>query len=194
MSSKKLAELVSIVLGPFVWPFVLVAAIVYKVPLPFDQLKILLPAIIFLEIIVPISYLLIGPKLGWTSSWDTKNLKERKSFLALVLGATLISLYFVYLFGNKLLFDIGTVMIAYLVVFFLVNHFWRMSLHAGLNTAATILVNFLFNWTLPWLFLSIPVIFWARLELKRHSTPQLIVGIVVSVLIATGGLHFFGYV
>jgi hypothetical protein len=58
---------------------------------------------------------------------------------------------------------------------------------------AALSINFLFDWNLPLLYLTIPVIFWARLRLKKHTVSQLIMGIIVTTIVLLGGLGFFGY-
>lgn len=188
------ARWISVILGPHVWLPVLFFLVVFRSGLTPNQLKIIFPSILILEIIIPIAYLLLGPKLGFTKEWDMKEIKERKPFLYLVLILSLISLGIVYIFGNVYLLNLSTIFLAWLVVFLLITRFWKISLHVGLNVFAAIMVNFLFGWRFPAIYLIIPIIFWARLRLKKHSLNQLIAGFLITVTILFGGLAIFRYI
>lgn len=75
----------------------------------------------------------------------------------------------------------------------LITYIWKISLHTMLNVTATILVNFLFGWTLPILYIFIPIIGWARYYHKHHTFLQVVIGAIVSGLITLGMLNYFGY-
>src|SRR5258708_411972 len=94
-------------------------------------------------------------------------------------GITPNQLIFIYFYGNKLLFDLNLITILILVVVGVITRFWKISFHASLITGTVILTNFLFNWSLPFLYLLIPVVLWARFVLKHHNLNQLLAGSLV---------------
>lgn len=185
----ELARLISILLGPQIWLPVLFLIIMFRSGV---QPGLFL-SILFLQVIIPLAYLHLAPKLGLAIAWDLPNRRERYPFLAVALISSLISLFLSYQFGTKLLFDLNSLVVIFLTVFFLITLYWQISLHTALNTFGAILVNSLFDWNLAFLYLTIPVIFWARLTLKRHTIQQLLAGIIVSATLTLGGLRLMQY-
>jgi hypothetical protein len=192
--SDYLARIISIILGPHVWLPVLFILIILKSGLTPDQLKIIFPTVLLLQVIIPISYLLFAPRLGWIKGWEMKDKKERKPFMYLIVALGLVSLAVVYFFGNQFVFGLSLIWLILLAVLLLITRIWKISLHMGLIVASTIIVNFLFDWKLPILYLMIPILFWARLELKRHSVTQLLAGVAVTAFILIGGFVLLGYI
>lgn len=193
-SVNGLAGIISILLGPHVWLPVLFILIILRSGLTSDQLKIIFPTVLLLQVIIPISYLLFAPRLGWIKDWEMKDLKERKPFMYLMVALGLVSLAVIYIFGNQFVFGLSLVWLILLVILLLITRIWKISLHMALIVTATIIVNFLFDWKMPVLYLMIPVLFWARLKLKRHSVKQLLAGTVVTAAILIGGFVLLGYI
>lgn len=186
--SIKVAQLISILLGPQIWLPVLFFIIIFRL----GAHPGLFFSILFLQVIIPLAYLYLAPKLGLGTHWDLPKRQERYPFLAIVLIGSLISLFLSYQFGTKFLFDLNSLTVIFLIVFFLITLYWQISLHTALNTFGAILVNFLFDWNLAFLYLTIPTILWARLTLKRHTLSQLMAGIIISAIITLGGLYLLG--
>ncbi len=193
MPSEKIARFLSVVLGPHVWLPLLFILVILKSGLTSTQARIVLPSVLLLQVILPLTYMIIAPKLGWVSKWDMELKEERRPFFFFLLVLTLINLTIIYFFGNNFLFDLNIIFIVLLLILFGITKYWKISLHLSLNTASLILINFLFSWRFPFLYLIIPIIFWARLKLKKHTVNQLVAGIVITAIITFGGLHLFGY-
>lgn len=190
---NKLAEIISVLLGPHVWlPAIFIAAI-FSSHLNQPQLITLLPSIVILQVIIPLAYLYIAPKIGLASAWDLPKRKERYLFLAVISISSIMSLLLIYSFGTKLLFHLNLLLFILLLVLFEITLRWKISLHISLNTTGAILINFLFGWNLLFLFLAIPLIFWARLTLKKHTAWQLLAGILISASFMLVGLKLVGY-
>lgn len=192
--SETLAKWLSILLGPHIWLPILFFLIIFNSGLTKSQLIIIFPSIFILEVIIPIGYLLLGPKLRLTRKWDMESIKERKPFLYMVLVLSLISLGLIYFFGNKLLLNLSIIFLVSLIMLLFVTRFWKISLHVGLNVLAAVMINFIFGRRIPALYLVIPIIFWARWRLKRHSLAQLFAGFLVTLAVLFGGLAFFRYI
>lgn len=70
--------------------------------------------------------------------------------------------------------------------------FWKISLHAaGISAIVTALIVFLGSPAVI-MVLFIPVVFWARLTLRKHNIWQLLAGSGLSVLIMLFTLSWFG--
>lgn len=75
-----------------------------------------------------------------------------------------------------------------------ITYYWKISLHASWITFTVITFNVLFG---PWMLVLlplIPIIGWARVRAKRHTTPQVLMGAGISSIIAFLGYHFSGFI
>lgn len=183
MFSGKLANLLSHVLGPQVWLPVLVLFMLVETGLTNQQIAILSPAALILLVLVPLAYLFFAPRLGLAESWELIKKEERRLFMLVTISSSAIFLILVYIFGSSLLMKLYLTTFITLSVIFTITYFWKISLHVSLNTFGSLMTNYLFDWNLPVLYLSIPLIFWARYRLKRHTIIQLLMGFVVPTLI-----------
>jgi hypothetical protein len=76
----------------------------------------------------------------------------------------------------------------------IITHYWKISLHASWITFIVITFNVLLG---PWMLLLmplIPIIGWARVRAKRHTTPQVVLGAGISSIICFLGYHFSGFI
>jgi len=191
--SIKVAKYLSIILGPHVWLPVIFILMIFNSGLERQQLLIILPSVLILQVIVPILYLFFAPRIGWINHWDMGIREERKPFLIMMIILSFISFSIIYFFGNSFLLNLNIIFISLLFILLGITKYWKISLHASLNTSAAIIINFLFDWKLPFLYFTIPIIFWARLELKKHTPAQLVAGVIVTAIIILLGLRIFEY-
>lgn len=85
--------------------------------------------------------------------------------------------------GNRLLFQLSAVEVLLTSVALLVTKFWQISIHVFICAAGSTIINFLFNWNFPELYLLVPLVGWARLELDRHTFPQVFVAALVGTVL-----------
>lgn len=193
MVKEKLAKVLSVILGPQLWLPALLLITLFKVDLSWDRIKILLPILFILQVIIPIGYIYLMARTGQVTAWDLPKREERHPFLRLTLTSYLVAIVFIYLFGNQPLLNLSLIIFALLMIISVTTAFWKISFHTSLNTGGAILVNFLFDWKLPWLYLTIPIILWARFILIRHSLAQLLAGIGLSGAFILGIFKYWGY-
>jgi len=186
--SEKIAELLSILLGPHVWLPGLFLAVIFNSGLTENQLNIIFPVVLILQIIIPLLYIIFAPKLGWTKKWDMETKKERRPVFILFITLTLISSAVIFFYGNQLLLQLNIIILTLMFILFIITYFWKISLHMSLNTAGVIILNYLYNWNWWWFFFVIPIIFWARLKLRKHTISQLFAGLILSATITLLGL------
>lgn len=194
MNQQKIAKFLSIILGANLWLPTILFFLLFKTGLNFNQIKILFPVFFVFQFLIPATCVLIAYKLKKISALDLPKRPERYPFLVLYLLLLIISLILTSIFGNNLLFQLNLIILVLSVVLSLITLFWKISLHASLNTTGIILINFFFNWQFLFLLLLIPIIAWARYKLKRHTISQLIAGILVSMVVVLGGLKYFNLI
>ena len=169
----------------------LLLLLIFKTGLTSDQIYIIFPSLIFLLVVVPFVYLFIALKMHWVDKWDLPKREERRPMLAILFVASVISLYTVNQFGNKLILDLYILLLAIGFVTSLITIFWKISIHMILDTTFLLILNLLYGWHLWPLFLLIPLVAWARLRLKRHTPTQLVAGFSLALILFFAGLKFF---
>jgi len=127
----------------------------------------------------------LGKWRGIFSDYDLTKKEEREKFYAV--AAILAVSYFTIAFSFKGIFfpisivALGIVLGIILLVF--INLYIKASIHIAVITAFVITMEYLYDQNTFWtLFIIIPLLAWSRLILKRHTIPELIVG----VLLGTG--------
>lgn len=156
-----------------------------------EQLSILLPGLIILLLVIPFTYLHLALKLGWVSKWDLPEKKERRPIIVIFIACSIVSLFLVKQFGTKMFLDLFILLLTIGFLASVITVFWKISIHMVLDTTGVLVANLLFDWQLWPLFILIPIVAWARLKLKRHTLPQLVAGVLLSVVIFSTGLKFF---
>jgi len=75
-----------------------------------------------------------------------------------------------------------------------ITYYWKISLHASWITSVVITFNVLLG---PWMLLLlplIPIIGWARVKVRRHTTPQVVLGAGISSIVCFVGYHLYGFI
>lgn len=77
------------------------------------------------------------------------------------------------------------------IIFFLITLRWKISLHcAAAATLAQLAITFLGAFALP-LSVSVPLIAWSRVHLKRHTLAQTIAGACLGIAVVTPALFLY---
>ncbi len=191
---KTIAKTISIIFGPIVlWPTTLFI-IATKTQLHSVNYKIVSLMLFLLLVVLPFAYIFILYKQSAITDLDLTKRQQRFKPLFFIFIFLIISFVIVHLFGTKLLSDLFVITFVLFLIDLLITMFWKISYHMAINVVATILINYLYNWSFPILYVSIPLVFWSRLYLKKHDVWQLL-----SALILNGGLtlillRLFNYV
>ncbi len=185
-----IAKILSFILGPQIWLPLLIFIFIFYTKLPVNQKTILMPALLLFLVIIPFFAMVIAYKLGKITDLDLTKREERIKPVMIMFFCFLSGWGSVFLFGNRLLLNLYSLFFILFVINGIITLFWKISFHMTVNIAGTILVNYLFGWRFPWLYLSIPLIFWARYILKKHTISQLVSAAVLNSTIIFFYLRF----
>lgn len=191
---NRIAKITGIVLGPLVWFPLLIIAFLFKTDLSEKQQLILFPLIIIFLVLIPFGYLFFMIKKKEIADWDIRNRKERYKILPLFILSNLILFVFVNVFGTKLFFHLFTILLFVALLGTIITYVWKISLHMTVITSSVIILDFLFGFKLPELYILIPIVGWARFYQKHHTILQIVIGTLVSGLITIIGLYYFKYI
>jgi len=84
--------------------------------------------------------------------------------------------------------------IASALIYTVITYYWKISMHTSYITFVVITFNILLG---PWMLLLlplIPIVGWARVRAKRHTTPQVIMGAGVSSIVCFIGYYIYGFI
>jgi len=80
---------------------------------------------------------------------------------------------------------------AAVLVFTLINLWWKISVHTAFMTGAAAVLIINYGAPAAWMVLLIPAVIWARIELKQHTPMQAGVGAILTAAVVV--LIFWGY-
>ena len=187
------AKFVSVVFGA-PWIFLLIGALLFKTGLKGQNGLILQLLLATFQLIIPAAFLFHSYVKGRIHDIDISKREERVIPLTIIVFSYAIALILTSFLGTPILLHLQLILFIAFLVNYIVTLFWKISLHMAVTVVGTILLNALFGWTLPILFLAIPLVFWSRYVLKKHTLGQLMAGLIVNLIILFVGLWYFGYV
>jgi hypothetical protein len=74
----------------------------------------------------------------------------------------------------------------------LVNHWWKLSIHAAVAAATTAVLVLLFGPALHAAWLLVAAVGWSRVVLRDHTWPQVVAGALTGAPLATGAFLALG--
>ena len=143
-----------------------------------------LPGVLF-TVGIPLAYVLRGVRQGRLSNHHIPEREHRRIPMLFAIASVTVGLLALLLFGapREVLALLAAGGVG-LVVFTVVTHWWKMSIHAGVaaGTAATLIAIYG-----PLALLCVPLVLlagWSRVRLSAHTSAQVIAGALVGALIA----------
>ena len=192
--SVETAELVSVVLDPFIVTIISIGVILNSVSLSYLGRLWWFGLFILIAVLPTVLYVLISMKTGKIHDWFLSNRAERYKVLAVSL-ASLLLLNIVVVFGHAPFLFTVFVRSALLqaVVLALITLFWKISFHSSFYTSFASAMMIVFGSRAAWLFLFLPLIWWSRNRLGKHTWGQLVVGAAVAAVTVWGVFWVHGY-
>jgi hypothetical protein len=180
--SDRLAEALSLLFHPFVVgiPTIVVAMVNQGSSLTIALFWTLLSVGV---VILPLTYLIYSKVRSGQYSDPSVSMREQRHGLYKIAAVLLIFLTAILILGKApivLIASLISVVLATLISFLINRRFTKLSLHTfGISGCAAILL--LTTPTLGFIAtLLIPLVAWARIHLRHHTIPQIIIGFAVS--------------
>ena len=147
-----------------------------------------------LTILAPCLYIIWLVQSGAVSDFHLPKREQRLRPLLFSLGTALIAWVLFHRAdvpaGLRMLASVNTIQA---ILFLLITLRWKISLHCA---AAAILAELLLRYFGPAaapFVMSVPLIAWSRLHLRRHTLAQTIAGAALGIAILTPTLFFYGF-
>jgi len=149
--------------------------------------------LLFLDALLPGAFMLWGLARKTISDWDMTKKEERKGLYIFTVLVHLFGVVYAYMLGKDELAEILFVFWGLAVVFALTTWFWKISVHAGVNGAALAFFNHFWGWdNYWWLLIVLLLVLWARVEIKKHTWSQVLIGAGSAIVIVEFGLRLVG--
>ena len=154
------------------------------------------PLILFygsLTLLLPLGFILWLLQRGQVSDYNLPRREER--FLPMLVSMT--TALFGWLYLNQvqapaLLLALAATNLAQSVVYFFITLRWKVSIHSAVAAGLAVLGCAIAGETVWLLVLSVPLIAWSRVVLRRHTLAQTVVGAAIGSLFLAFALLFYG--
>ena len=192
---ERIANLTANILNPFLVSFVLILLLSFESTSgALDAVKwsLISVAASILPVFGVIIYLVRSQKLE--SAFINVRKQRTKIYLlaGVCAGVGCVILY--YLEAPKELIATFVAGLSAVVVFMCVNFWWKISLHTALISASVTILIILYGPIAVVTVVLIPLIVWARIELKYHSLAQAAAGALLAALIVVVVFYLRGLV
>ena len=192
---ERITSLTSNILNPFLIGLVLILLLSFKsTPSVLDAIKWSLISIAasILPVFGVIIYLVRSQKLE--SIFINVRKQRTKIYLLAVVCAGVGYVILYYLEAPKELIATFVAGLSAVVVFMCVNFLWKISLHTALIAASVTVLIILYGSIAAVTVVLVPLIGWARIELKHHSPAQVAAGALLAAVIVVVVFYLFGLV
>ena len=134
--------------------------------------------------LLPVFFILILFRLGRVTNLNLEIKEQRTLPLLFAIGAACIGLGIFFVIGaSREIIWAGIAYITNAVIFGVITQFWKISFHTGVFTGCiTVLILIFHDAKFAWLYLLVPLIAWARVQRKRHTLVQTMVGALVALI------------
>ncbi len=189
---EKLAELTSNIINPFLLSFAVIILLVMKSAVSASEATkwaLISIAISVLPVFIIVICLVRQKKLEGVFV-NPRHQRNGIYLLASVIGA--IACGVMWYFGAPRLLSVTfTAGLAAIVIFMIVNRFWKISLHTAFASASVTIITIVCGSIGALTILLLPPVAWSRIKLKQHSPAQVITGALLSAAIVVA--VFWGF-
>lgn len=193
MILKNLAVVISRIFDFYLWFPVLLFITIFNTGLTNQQIKTLLPILLTLDAILPITLFFLVLTRGKISDIDVTRRQERYSFLGTLTLIFFVSTIISFVLANNLFFVLHLIALMVALSIFLITLRFKISGHMLMNTGSIFIINYLFDWKLLWIFLIVPSVAFARIYLKKHTFVEVAAGAIVGLVEPYLVLKFFKF-
>jgi len=192
---KRIANLTSNILNPFLVSLIIILVLSFEsTSSTLDALKwsLILIVLSVLPVFSVIIYLVHNERLDGVFI-STREQRTKIYWLAGVC-ASAGCIILAYFGAPSILVAAFVVGLSAVVIFMCINLWWKISLHTAFITASVTALVILYGWIAAVTGLLVPLMCWARIELKRHSLAQGATGALLGALIVVVVFYLFGLV
>lgn len=196
---QKIARVVSdILFNPGVLAIIILIVAVLKSSMPETIMYCWLIAVIVLNGVIPGLFYLFFTSRGYVFDTREQNIKIRKERIIIFsVFLALVTLELLILVSTRIyqpLLAVFTGGIITLVVGSIITYFWKISVHSAMITFFVAMLVIIFGWQVWYAVVLIPIVWWSRLVLNRHTLLQLLFGFFLSLAIIVSTFYMYSLI
>ena len=196
MNKKTFAEIISKLFDPPVLGIVILLVAIGKSKMSMELSIVWTLSVLFLNGFVPFLFYLYFTKKGMVFDDTLEDEKVHKQRIVIflvffsIVAIELLILVLTQIYQPLLaIFSGGLIALGLAII---ITYWWKISLHSSLVTIFVAMLIFIYGLKVWPVILFIPLVFWSRLYMKRHTFAQLFGGFVVSLLIVGSVFYLYG--
>src|SRR3990167_839699 len=198
MSKKTIAQLISRIFDPAVLGVVILLVAIGKSPMNYTEMFAWLLVIVILNGLVPLLFLIYFTNHGYVFDDVLTNsgVHQQRIRLFLVFW-TVVAVELLVLVSTPqyqpllAVFTGGLIAATFAVI---ITRFWKISLHSALATFFVAMLIFIYGTNIWPVILFIPLVFWSRMYLHRHTFWQLSAGMLMAFFIILATFYMYGLI
>lgn len=194
-----LAEIISWVFNPGILGMIILLVAVCRSPMNLNARTGWLITVFILDIFIPFCFYLFSLKRGYIfdGPFTNKSIQRNRIiiFLVFIIIISLQILFLLFFKSYQPLLMILTGGLLAVIVALVITYFFKISMHSGMVTIFALMLIYLYGLEKAWpVFISIPLVFWARMILTRHTFWQLLIGVSGAIIVVFITLLLYGIV
>lgn len=194
-----LANLISEFFNPIILAIIILLFGIYKSDMPQSIALGWYIGVLVLNFFIPGGIYLFFTNKGYIFDDSLKNEKVKRQRIILMMIFLLVTAFEILVLSNseeiyQPLFAILVGGIIAIVLASVVSYFWKISLHSAMITMLVMMIICLYGYQYWPLVLTIPLVWWARIVLNRHTIFQLIAGFLFSVAVVFFTFSYFNLI
>jgi membrane-associated phospholipid phosphatase len=193
--TQRLAKLTSNILNPFLVSFSIIVLLSFKSAAgSTDAVKWLLISVVLsvLPVFTFVVYMVHNKEIDGIF---TNHRHQRNRIYLLAIGCAIVGcIVLIILEAPKLLIATFVSGLAAIVIFMAINLSWKISLHTAFITASVIILIIVYGAIVALAALLVPLVGWARIEMKLHSPAQVATGALLAAGIVLIVFQLFGMI
>lgn len=195
---KFLAQTISRLFDPAVLAIVILFVAIAKSHMDTTETIIWFSVVMVLNGLVPLLFLVYFTNKGFVfdDTLSNKNAHRQRIGIFLVFLVA-VALELLIMIGTQIhqpllaVFTGGLVAIALALA---ITWYWKISMHASMATFFIVMLIAIYGWKVWPIILFLPLVFWSRIYLKRHTIWQLLAGSILALIVSVGTFLLYGLI
>lgn len=149
---------------------------------------------LFVEVVIPVCGDIYLVRKGKLVDWDLTNRKQRVKYMYIDVILQLGLFFLVYIFNAPSIFKaMSGILLILEFIYTLITKYWKISIHAQLVTLLSFFVIMFMGESFSYFLISIPLVFFSRIYLSKHTIWQLIAGSIITFVVCLIVFKIFNY-
>ena len=191
----KLAKFTSDILNPFLSSFIIIVLLSMESTAGISE-TLKWAAISLVLSVIPILCVVIGMvRMKKLDGLFVNPREQRTRIYLLATVLAVIGCIVLYILGApQLLLAVFISGLAAILSYMIINLFWKISLHTAFVAASVTILVIVYRAAAAWTIVLLPLVAWARVQLKMHTTAQVVSGALLASVLVVIVFQLFGLV